>query len=221
MASPTSRHPARLSATRIQLLPAVLRELSLHLAWGRPTLRLPRHGLHSKTCLRQWLSVLRLIWPAHCHFSMLIRCAMSVTLVPSRITWFRIRSRRETPSIALSIALWATLNLWTSRAVSVHISAPYVTTGRTHWLKIFVLHTYIILHPLLRSLHIPSASSTFKFLMYTRSWVRELLIWSFSRIIYLIILSINVRLGLVLICVIFLIVYNQKAMGLPPVTYSP
>jgi hypothetical protein len=50
---------------------------------------------------------------------------------------FRIRSRRETPSIALSTARWATLNLWTSRAVSVHFSAP-VMTGRTHWLKTFV-----------------------------------------------------------------------------------
>jgi hypothetical protein len=122
----------------IQLLPAVLRKSSLHLAWGRPTLRLPRRGLHSRTRLPQRLSVRRLIWPAHCHFSMLIRCAMSVTLLLCRITWFRIRSRRETPSIALSIPRWATLNLWTSRAVSFHVSAPYVMTGRTHWLKTFV-----------------------------------------------------------------------------------
>jgi hypothetical protein len=69
-----------------------------------PTLRLPRRSLHSITRIPQRLSVLRLIWPAHCHFSMLIRCAMSVTLVLCRITWFRIRSRRETPSIDLSIA---------------------------------------------------------------------------------------------------------------------
>jgi hypothetical protein len=43
-------------------------------------------------------------WYCHCHFSLLIRCAMSVTLVFCRITSFRIRSRRETSSIALSIA---------------------------------------------------------------------------------------------------------------------
>jgi hypothetical protein len=36
---------------------------------------------------------------------------------------------RETPSIALSIARWASLNLWTSRAVSVHVSAPYATNS--------------------------------------------------------------------------------------------
>jgi hypothetical protein len=59
--------------------PAVLRKSSLHLAWGRPTLRLPRRSLHSRTRLPQRLSLLRLIWPAHCHFRILIRCAMSVT----------------------------------------------------------------------------------------------------------------------------------------------
>jgi hypothetical protein len=37
-ASPMSRHLARSSATRIQLLPAVLRKSLLHLAWGRTTL---------------------------------------------------------------------------------------------------------------------------------------------------------------------------------------
>jgi hypothetical protein len=108
------------------------------LAWAYPTLRLPRRGLHSRPRLPRWLSVLRLIGPAHCHFSMLIRCAMSVTLVLYRITWFQIRSRREIPSIALSIARSATLNLWTSRVVSVHVPASYIMTGRTHWLKNFV-----------------------------------------------------------------------------------
>jgi hypothetical protein len=133
-----SRHLARSSATRIQLLPAVLRKSSLHFAWGRPTLRLPRRGLHFRTRLSQRLSVLRLIWLAHCYFSMLTRCAMPVTLVLCRITWFQIRPRRETPNIALSLARWATLYLWNSRAVSVHVSAPYVMTGRTNWLKTFL-----------------------------------------------------------------------------------
>jgi hypothetical protein len=59
--SPTL-HLARSSATRIQLLRALLRKSSLHLPWGRPTLRLPRGGLHSRTRLSQRLSVLRLIW---------------------------------------------------------------------------------------------------------------------------------------------------------------
>jgi hypothetical protein len=98
-----------------------------------------RRGLHSRTRLPQRLSVLRLIWPPHCHFSMLIRCAKSVTLVLCWIIWFRIRSRRETPSIAFSIFRWATLNLLTSRAVNIHVSALYVMTGRKHWLKTFVL----------------------------------------------------------------------------------
>jgi hypothetical protein len=75
-ASPISCHLARSSATRIQLMPSVLSKSSLHLAWGRPTLRLPRRGLHTRTCLPLRLSVLRLIWPAHCHFSMLIRVSI-------------------------------------------------------------------------------------------------------------------------------------------------
>jgi hypothetical protein len=77
----------------ISLLPAVLRKSSLHLASGRPKLCLPRRGLHSRTRLPELLLVLRLIWPAHCHFSMRIRCAMSVTLVVCRITSFRVPQR--------------------------------------------------------------------------------------------------------------------------------
>jgi hypothetical protein len=38
------------------------------------------------------------------------------------ITRFRVRSRWETPSIALSIARWITLSLWTNRTVSVSAS---------------------------------------------------------------------------------------------------
>jgi hypothetical protein len=49
-------------------------------------LHLSRRGLHSRTRLSQRLSVLRLIWPALFHFSKLIRCAMSVTIVLCRIT---------------------------------------------------------------------------------------------------------------------------------------
>ena len=63
-------------------------------------------------------------WPAHFHFSMLILSAMSITLVLWRMTLLRILSTRKTPSIALSIARWATLNLWTRPMVSVHVSAP-------------------------------------------------------------------------------------------------
>ena len=81
-----------------------LRMSSDHRVGGRHTLRLPRRGLHSRTRLLQRPSVLRQIWPAHCHFSLLILRAMSVTLVLSRITSFLILSARETPSIARSIA---------------------------------------------------------------------------------------------------------------------
>jgi hypothetical protein len=61
-----------------------------HSAWPEGVLR---RGLHSKTRLPLRLSVLRLIWPAHYHFSVLIRCAMSVTLVYCRTTSFRIWCR--------------------------------------------------------------------------------------------------------------------------------
>jgi hypothetical protein len=97
-------------------MPAVPRKLSLHQAWGRPTLRLPRFVSHSRTLLPQLLSVLRLIWLAHCHFSVLILCAMPVTLVLCQITSFRIRFRKK--CIVLSIPRWTSLNLWTSSAES-------------------------------------------------------------------------------------------------------
>jgi hypothetical protein len=57
-----------------------------------------------------------------------------VTLVQCRITWFRIRSRRETPSIALSIARLATLSCrpavpWVSKS-RLRMSWP---VERTDW----------------------------------------------------------------------------------------
>jgi hypothetical protein len=91
----------------LRLLASSSRQTSFanrHSTWPEGVLRYvfkTRSPLHSRTRLPQRLCVLR---PAHCHFSMLIRCPMSVTLVFCRITWFGIRSRRKTPSIALSKA---------------------------------------------------------------------------------------------------------------------
>jgi hypothetical protein len=105
---------SRSSGTRTQLLLTVMHKSSLDdLAWGRPTQLLPRRGLHSRTRLPQQLAVLRLTWA--------IRCGMTVNL-DHYLDRFRIRSCRAPPSIALSLALWATLNLWTSRGMSVHVS---------------------------------------------------------------------------------------------------
>jgi hypothetical protein len=97
-ASPIARHLVQSSATCIHLPPSVLYKSSLHLAIGRPTLLLPYA-----------VSTPELVYPndSEVAFSMLIRCAMSVTLVLYRVTWFQIPSRRETPSIVLSIARWA------------------------------------------------------------------------------------------------------------------
>jgi hypothetical protein len=69
------------------------------------SLRLPKRGLHYRTRLLQRLWVLRQLWPAYYHFSVHIRCAMSVTLGLCRITSFQILPRRKAPSIALSIDL--------------------------------------------------------------------------------------------------------------------
>ena len=111
---------------------------SVHLVGGLPTLRFPIRGRHSRTFLPHRLSVLRAMWPAHCHFSLQTLKAMSVTLVLRRISSFRILSRKETPSIALSIARWVTLSFSKRPAVKDHVSDPYVITGNTHWLKTFV-----------------------------------------------------------------------------------
>jgi hypothetical protein len=122
----------------IQLLSAVLRKLSVHLAWGL-TLRLPRRGLHSRTRLPQLTSVLRLIWPALCHFSMLIRYAMSD--FSSLLNSFRIRSRRETPSIGLSISRWATLSFFVNTYI-LYLGTPRPKQMHVHankclyWAKI-------------------------------------------------------------------------------------
>ena len=107
---------------------------SVHLVGGLPTLRLPVRGRHSRTFLPHRLSVLRAMWPAHCHFNLQILRAMSVTLVLRRISVFRILSRKATPSIALSIARLSKRPL-----VKDHVSEPYVITSNTHWLNTLVL----------------------------------------------------------------------------------
>jgi hypothetical protein len=84
---------------------------SVHLVGGLPTLRYSVRGRHSRTFPPQQPSVLLAMWHAHCHLRSAIRRVMSVTLVLLRISSFLIRSRRETPSIALSIALSVTLSL--------------------------------------------------------------------------------------------------------------
>lgn len=48
---PNELHCALSSARLIQLTPAAFRSSSLFLARGRPTLRLPRRGLHSMCLL--------------------------------------------------------------------------------------------------------------------------------------------------------------------------
>lgn len=60
----------------IQVLSATLRRSSLHQVRGRPMPRLLIQCLHSRTLLLQRLSVLLLTWPAHYHFSLLLRWAI-------------------------------------------------------------------------------------------------------------------------------------------------
>ena len=107
--------------------------------------RLLVRGHHSRTFPPQRPSVLRAMWPAHCHFNRQILRAMSVTLVLLRIYSFPSLSRRETLSIALSIARWVILSLLRSPIVSDHVSVPYVITGNTHWSKNFDLRHWGIL----------------------------------------------------------------------------
>ncbi|CAH2237068.1 jg17244 [Pararge aegeria aegeria] len=115
--------------SRMQPLPTFLRS-SVQRAGGRPTLRLPAIG--PTTDMNRPLQ-LQLAYPL----------MMSVTLALLRISSMRILSRRETPNIARSIVTPLTLNLWIRSIFSVHVSAPYVITGRTHLLKTFVLRHWV------------------------------------------------------------------------------
>ena len=62
-----------------------------------------RSSVHSRNCQAYRSYVMRAVRPAHCHLSLAILQAMSVTLVLLWISLFLIRSRRGTPSIALYI----------------------------------------------------------------------------------------------------------------------
>ena len=105
----TAEHRPLQLISCIQRLPAVLTRSAIHPAGGRLTLRFPIRGLHSSIVFPHRPFDIRAIWPAHCHFSLLIRWAMSTTFILLRISSFTIRSRTETPSIGLFVARWATL----------------------------------------------------------------------------------------------------------------
>ena len=82
--------------------PAVSR--AFHQVIGPPC----RGPSHSRNLRLHRSSILRAMGPTHCHLSLAILRAMSVTLVSLQISSFLIRSRQESSSIALSIALWMT-----------------------------------------------------------------------------------------------------------------
>ena len=103
---------------------------SVHLAGGRRMLRFLIRGLHSSIFLPHQPSTLRAMSPAHCHFSLLIRWAMSTTFVLLRIFSSLIRSRRETPSIALSIA----------RSIDLMLMIDWVAIVKDGFPPLFPLH---------------------------------------------------------------------------------
>jgi hypothetical protein len=72
-----SRHLARYSATRIHLQPSCANR---HSTWPEAVLHYAYRDAVTPELVYQRLSVLRLIWAAHCHFSMLI-----LLLFPTRI----------------------------------------------------------------------------------------------------------------------------------------
>ncbi|KAG7310120.1 hypothetical protein JYU34_004659 [Plutella xylostella] len=109
-----------------------------HLAGGLPTALRPSLGHHSVTAFVHLPSSRRAKCPAHSHFSSATSIPTSNTLVLLRITTLGIRSLSEMPNMARSIALCATLIRCTVSLVSVHVSAPYVSVGKTHWLNTLV-----------------------------------------------------------------------------------
>ncbi|KAJ8706287.1 hypothetical protein PYW08_010913 [Mythimna loreyi] len=107
------------SRKTVHRIPTTLVRSSFHLVGGLPTLRLPVRGRHSRTFRPQRPSVLRAMCPAHCNLSLAILFAMSATFLLLQISSFLIGSCKEIPSIALSIALWVTLNLPMSKFCSL------------------------------------------------------------------------------------------------------
>ena len=84
------------------------------------------------------LSSLRIRWPAHLHLASLIFTMISFTWVCFLISVFLILSLIVMLSILLSIALCAVVSFCSSCLVVVHVSAPYVIVGITHWSNILL-----------------------------------------------------------------------------------
>lgn len=97
-------HIYRSCAIRIQFLLSTFIRSSVHLAYPRclPT--------YIATTLEPFYPSLRTMFPGHCHFSLAMRWAMSLTLVLLHISSdsmseYLNQSHREAPSIGLSITL--------------------------------------------------------------------------------------------------------------------
>ena len=111
---------------------------SLHLVFGRPVFLLPVRGLHTVVSFVQRLSVSRTTCPAHCHFSLAIFAAISITPVLAVIHELLFLSLSVTPIIDLSIDRCVLLSFVIAVSVKLHVSDPYVKTGRTHSLNTLV-----------------------------------------------------------------------------------
>ena len=109
----------------------------------------------------------RAVWPAHLCFAFLIALMMSLTPVSWRIQVFRFRSRRVMPSIIRSILRCATASVSIIALLSVHLSQPYVITGKMHSSCIFLFISMLALRLLMMLSTLPKAAqpSAILFLM--------------------------------------------------------
>ena len=152
---------------------------SRHLRFCLPLVLLPFLGCHSVTLLVHLLSSLRIRWPAHLHLASLIFSMISFTWVCFLISVFLILSLIVMLSILLSIALCAVISFCSSCLVVVHVSAPHVIVGITHWSNILLLRDIGSLRSQSISLNLPKQLHPAFILIITSSrvWFSIITVW--------------------------------------------
>ena len=148
-------HIWRSWASLVHVGPIYVVRSSRHLRFCLPLVLLPFLGCHSVTLLVHLLSSLRIRWPAHLHLASLIFTMISFTWVCFLISVFLILSLIVMLSILLSIALCAVISFCSNCLVVVHVSAPYVIVGITHWSNILLLRDIGSLRSQSISLNLP------------------------------------------------------------------
>lgn len=119
------------------LLPICTLMMSIERLCDLPILRFNVRGLQSTTCFDHLLVCCRATCSAQIHLDLVIARATYSTPILLLMSSFLIRSKRDIPSISLTIDFWVVLSLFAELMVRDIVTKPFVITGSLHVFKTY------------------------------------------------------------------------------------